>query len=132
MNIVEKAKEIAYAEMELFSNTPKLLFEISYSKAKHICLALNADINVVMVGIYFMDLKLGQSIKENRQSKHVQMSIEAAEVFLSENNIDKDFFDKVINCIAAHHKDIPFTCLEAEICANADCYKFLHPKGFLE
>ena len=31
----------------------------------------------------------------------------------------------------AHHGKIPYTCIEAEICANADCYRFISPKGFL-
>ena len=24
-----------------------------------------------------------------------------------------------------------YICIEAEICANADCYRFLHPRGIL-
>ena len=37
----------------------------------------------------------------------------------------------IINCIESHHGKISFKFLEAEVCTNADCYKFLHPKGFL-
>jgi hypothetical protein len=31
--------------------------------------------------------------------------------------------------VEAHHGTIPYTCIEAEICANADCYRFISPKG---
>jgi len=37
---------------------------------------------------------------------------------------------KILNCIEAHHGEVSFICKEAEICANADAYRFLHPKGF--
>ena len=38
--------------------------------------------------------------------------------------------NQIINCVEAHHGTIPFDSIEAEICANADCYRFIHPKGF--
>jgi hypothetical protein len=33
--------------------------------------------------------------------------------------------------VEAHHGQVPYTCIEAEICANADCYRFISPKGVL-
>ena len=35
----------------------------------------------------------------------------------------------VLNGVAGHHGTIPFECVEAEIVANADCYRFIHPVG---
>jgi hypothetical protein len=76
-----------------------------------------------------MDLKLGQAFKEGRSQDHVQMSVDAVRVFLDRfDDLDTSKKEKIINCVEAHHKDVPFTCIEAEICANADCYRFLHPK----
>jgi hypothetical protein len=38
---------------------------------------------------------------------------------------------KIIACIEQHHGTADYFFLEAEICANADCYRFLHPRGIL-
>ncbi len=75
-----------------------------------------------------MDLKIGQCIKEGKVAEHVQRSSEAAQEFLQPFDIDKDTFDKVISCVESHHGVNNYFCKEAEICANADCYRFLHPR----
>jgi len=62
----------------------------------------------------------------------IGMSREYAKKFLDKNDVNKETKDKILNCVAAHHMAVPFNCIEAEICANADCYKFLHPKGFIQ
>ena len=82
------------------------------------------------MGVYLMDLKHGQAFQENRANEHVSMSSEVSKTFLESHNIDHPSLLKIINCIEAHHREIPFTSLESEICANADCYKFIHPRGF--
>lgn len=78
-----------------------------------------------------MDIKLGQALKEGRIQDHVKMSVDATREFLEQFDLGKKEKDKILNCVEAHHGTVPYTCLEAEICANADCYRFLHPKGFL-
>ena len=55
------------------------------------------------------------------------MAVEFSEELLKNYNINKEDKEKIINCIASHHKDIPFKYLEAEIVANLDCYRFIHP-----
>ena len=57
------------------------------------------------------------------------MSSEFSSKFLKNYDITKNEFDKIINCIEAHHGKKAFDCIEAEIVANADCYRFIHPLG---
>jgi len=59
------------------------------------------------------------------------MSLEAGKTFLNQFDLSEDIKNKILNCIEAHHRGVSFESFEAEICANADCYKFLHPKGVL-
>ncbi len=54
--------------------------------------------------------------------------IDATKIFLEKYPLTKEEQKKIINCVEAHHKGVKFNCVEAEICANADCYRFLHPK----
>ena len=60
---------------------------------------------------------------------HVLMASEFSSKFLKDYDITEEEFNKIINCIEAHHGKIPFKCIEAEIVANADCYRFIHPLG---
>ena len=76
-----------------------------------------------------MDLKLGEAFKNGIQKEHVKMSSEAAKVFLSDYDLDKNEKEILINSVEAHHGSISYNSIEAEICANADCYRFVHPKG---
>jgi len=131
MELIEKSKEYALSEMDKYGSPDSLLFEISLNKALELAEKLNADKNIVEVGACLMDLKLGQALSEDKPAEHVKMSSDATKEFLKQFDINEETKDKIINCVEAHHKQIPFSCIEAEICANSDCYRFVHPKGFL-
>ncbi|MBT4120672.1 MAG: hypothetical protein HOA57_01980 [Candidatus Magasanikbacteria bacterium] len=124
--IIKKARELAYKES---GKTVLPLFELANKKGQELAEMLEVDKNIVMLGTLFMDLKLKQAMKENRLNEHVQMSLEATKDFLLEFDLDEEIKNKIFNCVEAHHGTVPFESLEAEVCANADCYKFLHPEG---
>ena len=130
IDIIEESRKFALWEIEKYGLPHMIHFEISEEKAIELADKLHADKKIVQIGIYLMDLKLGQASHESKVSEHVQMSSKAAQEFLSKFDIDHDSKQKILNCIEAHHGTIPFACIEAEICANADCYRFIHPKGF--
>lgn len=130
MDIIQESRKLAISEIEKFGLPNLVHFEISERKAIELAEKLNADKTIVQIGVHLMDLKIGQSFKENKVSQHVQMSVEATREFLSKFDINEISKQKILNCVEAHHGNIPFKCAEAEICANADCYRFIHPKGF--
>lgn len=127
--IIEKAKMFSDKET---GDAIRPLFVIANNVGQILAEKLNADRNIVMIGTLFMDLKHRQAKEENRLHDHVKMSYDAAKEFLNKYNIDRKTTYKILNCVEAHHRKVLFTCTEAEICANADCYKFLHPKGFFQ
>jgi hypothetical protein len=130
MNIVIEAHKFALSEIEKNGSPSRILFEISENKAIELAKRLNADETLVRVGVALMDIKIGQALKENRVQEHITMGVEESRRFLKRFNLDKKFEEKIINCIEAHHGTAQFSCIEAEICANADCYRFIHPRGF--
>ncbi|HAT74258.1 MAG: hypothetical protein US30_C0012G0055 [Candidatus Moranbacteria bacterium GW2011_GWF2_36_839] len=130
MDIIKESKNYALSEIDRYGSPTLVHFGISEQKAIALAKKLGADEMIVRIGVTLMDLKLGQALKENRLQDHVSMSIDASEIFLKKFNLDKKARNKIINCIEAHHKQVAFNCLEAEICANADCYRFIHPRGF--
>lgn len=107
---------------------PKHL-EISIQKGKMLAEEYNADKELVLIGICLMDIKLSEAMGQNKAIEHVKMSSDFAKEYLNNYDISLEEKEKIINCVEAHHGKAPFTCIESEICANADCYRFIHPVG---
>ncbi len=126
--IIEKTKKLVAKET---SQSVMPLFDLANEVGQILAQKLNANKDIILLGTLLMDLKHKQAREEDRISEHVQMSLNASKKFLEQFDLDEETKKKIYNCIEAHHKDVPFMCIEAEICANADCYKFLHPKGVL-
>ncbi|MBU0636434.1 hypothetical protein KKE06_05400 [Candidatus Micrarchaeota archaeon] len=128
--IIEKAKVFALNEIEQFGLPDKRHFDFSNQKGQEIAEKLGADKDIVLLGTILMDVKLGECFKEGKLQEHVERSVTATKEFLEQFKLSQEQKNNIINCVAAHHAKEPFICKEAEICANADCYRFLHPKGF--
>lgn len=126
--IIEKAEELSRQET---ADAVRPLFEFATEKGQALAEGLNADKDIVMLGTLFMDIKRKQAVAENREADHIKMGVEVARKFFENFDISEENKQKVYNCIEAHHGDVPFSCIESEISTNADCYKFLHPKGML-
>ena len=63
------------------------------------------------------------------QPKHVEMSAEYAAEILKKLKVDKKTTTLLLNCVLAHHGQVPYQSKEAEICANADAYRFVSERG---
>jgi hypothetical protein len=126
--VIEKAKELVKEET---GHAVRQLFHLANEAGQKLAEKLNADKDIVMLGTLLMDVKLKQAMAEDRIQDHVKMSIETAKKFLSQFDLDEETVKKIINCVEAHHGDKPYICKEAEICANADCYKFLPVSNWL-
>lgn len=112
-------------------NTPPspTFFNIAFEKANMLADEYAADKDIITIGLSLMDIKIPEAKKKGNLPEHVAMSSEFSKKFLKDYNITEEEFNKIINCIEAHHAQIPFKCIEAEIVANADCYRFIHPLG---
>ncbi|MFA5967496.1 MAG: hypothetical protein WC805_03260 [Patescibacteria group bacterium] len=128
--IIIKAREYTVSEFEKYGS-PVLLLDLATQVATRLATALEADVDITKMGAYLMDLKLGEAKRDGKRSEHARLSAESGAVFLEQFGLADDVKNKIINCIEAHHGDVPYKSIEAEICANADCYKFLSPRGFL-
>lgn len=130
-DIIRQAKEYALKEIELY-HTPKIEhFNLANQVGQDLAVKLGADQDIVMLGTILMDLKLGECLKKNKVAEHVQMNSEFAGKFLEQFSLPEEVYNKIINCVEAHHGTKSYNSIEAEICANADCYRFLHPRGIL-
>ena len=55
----------------------------------------------------------------------------ADELLSADSDITSQEKENILNCIEQHHGAEKFMSLEAEICCNADCYKFASIKGVI-
>ena len=127
--IIEKAKVWAFEETKKYGTPYTGHLDLSYEVGQRIATKLNADKDIVAIGTYLMDIKLGQAKAEGKIELHTKISAEAVAEFLKQFDLTEKTKETIINCVEAHHATVPFKSLEAEICANADCYRFLHPRG---
>ena len=103
--------------------------DISLEKGKMLAEYYNVDVDLVLIGIIFMDIKLGEAMELSKVSEHVKMGVDFTKKFLKDYDLSAEEKKIIINSIEAHHGEVPFESIEAEICANADCYRFIHPLG---
>jgi hypothetical protein len=131
-DIIQKAEEFAIKEIDKWSLPSKINFNTSNAKGEELAVKLKADIDIVKIGIRLMDIKLGESFKKGKVNEHVDSSVKATKEFLSKFDLDEEIKNKIINCVEGHHDKTKWKCKEAEICANADCYRFLLTKNWLD
>ncbi len=128
--IIAQADALAREEISKFG-VPKLEhFVLANEKGQQLAEELKVNKEIVLLGTILMDLKIGQCLKEGRLSEHVKDSSLAAQEFLKQFNLEEEVLKKIISCIESHHGVNKYYCPEAEICANADCYRFLSAEGF--
>jgi len=127
--VADKAVKYARKEIQEYGAPDLDIFNLSLEKGRQLADRLSASRPLVEICVAMMDLKLGQSQREKRVPEHVQMSADAATEFLSQENVTAEETATIINAVEAHHGGVPFAALEAEIATNADCYRFLHPRG---
>jgi len=125
--VIKKAREFAISEIEKFGTPPALLFEASFKQGQILAKKYGANKDIVALGTILMDVKLGEAKSLGKINEHIKMSADASEEFLKKLNVDKDVIDNMLECINEHHGVKKFSSTEAEVCANADCYRFLRP-----
>jgi hypothetical protein len=128
--IIKQVEALAMKEINEYKIPKTEHFILANEKGQQLAEALGANKDIVMFGTILMDLKIGMCMKEGRLAEHVQESASAAKEFLKNFNLADDDIKKIISCIELHHGTDKYPCLEAEICANADCYRFLSAEGF--
>lgn len=104
-------------------------YEIANEKAEELAKKYGANVELAKCGTALMDLKLGEASKMGAQPKHAEMGAKYAKQILEKLKVDKKTTEILLNCVLAHHGQVPYETIEAEICANADAYRFISERG---
>ncbi|MDR3293394.1 MAG: hypothetical protein LBT20_04740 [Clostridiales bacterium] len=129
--LADNIEYVAKKEIEEFGLPTKRHYDLSLEYGIELAKRLRVDVDVVRAGVALMDIKLGQSAKEGKQPQHVEICKQFTEELLHSFGVQEPLFTQLVNCVEAHHGKVPFASLEAEIVANADCYRFIHPRGVM-
>lgn len=129
--VIDKAEEFALSEIKKYGLPGLPGFNLSNAKGPELANKLGANSDIVQIGTRLMDIKLGEAFSQKRLNEHIKMSVETTRDFLSQFNLEQDIVEKIINCVEGHHGTVKWICKEAEICANADCYRFLQVRNWL-
>ena len=128
-DLVKESREFCLSEIREFNPDIEIFFDFLLKKGNELADYYNADKEIIQIGLYLMDATGPRLAKKNMREKHVEIGVEKTKEILTRYDIDQATKDKIINCVAAHHRDEEFLSIEAEICANIDCYNFIHPRG---
>lgn len=121
--------KFAKAEIQKTGLPQMYNYDIANNKAEELAKNLHANVDIAKCGTALMDIKLGEAVALGQQPKHVAMSAEYTKEILEKLNVDKQQREILINCVLAHHGQIPYQSIEAEIVANADAYRFISEIG---
>lgn len=129
--LLEKANKFNKQEIEKYNPDIWFLHEIAVEAANRLAKEYGADENIVNIAIAMMDSKLHEASALGIPKQHIEMSVAATKDLLSDVNfLTDDVKENIIKCVEEHHGVDKFFSIESEVVANADCYKFVHPKGF--
>jgi len=131
--MLEEGEKLAHAagvynlQAELLAILGRFKFRTSYGQnlivhtleetkiGVHLAHEIGADVNIVRLGCLFHDI--GKVVEGD--GSHVKLGVELLKRF----NIP----DPIVNCVAEHHEDKPFTSIESIIVSTADSISGARP-----
>jgi len=129
--VVENAKKLALTEIKKYGFPSEYNLNTSLNKAVGLAEELKVDVDIVKIGNYLMDVGLGKSFADGKVTNHIELGVRMANDFLEAFDFSEEIKAKIIACVREHHGVKKFSCLESEICANSDCYRFILPRNVL-
>lgn len=124
----------SFNRKEIRKYTPDLeyLYEIALKAGIKLAKEYGADEQIVKIAIAMMDSKLPEASSLGIAKEHIAMSSKATKEMLKDADyLTESEKENIIKCVEEHHGVEKFYSIESEIVANADCYKFVSPKGIL-
>ncbi len=133
---LEELVDISYnynqSELEKNKSEIGILDDLALEQAIILARKYNANETIVKIAMNLMDSKLPEASKEGVVKEHIPRALEVAKYYLDQvTDASDEDKENILACIKEHHGAPKYSSIESEICANADCYKFLSAKGIL-
>ena len=135
MNIEEliiKTDKFNRKEIQKYNPDMEFLHDICLKAGIRLAKEYGADENIVKIALSMMDSKLPEASHLGIPKEHVAMSSAVTKELLKDIDfLSENEKENIIKCVEEHHGVEKYFSIESEVVANADCYKFVHPKGVL-
>jgi len=127
---MEFKKLIKKLREELYSKPApgEVLNNITEEKLKKLASQYDHDSESLWIGSNIADLFIFEAKEIGDIKQHVPMAVKYAKKVIKDNNISKDKAEIILELIKTHHGGEQ-KHIESKLYKNADCFKFLHPKG---
>jgi len=130
--LLEKARKIAYDEATEYRSPAIAHLDLANAQGQRLAKRSGAREDIVLLGTLLMDCMLGRALAANAREKHIDMSAGRTQELISEfPEVTEGEKQNVLSCVREHHGAPKFSTLEAEVCCNADCYRFASVAGIL-
>ncbi|MBU0708716.1 hypothetical protein KJ596_03115 [Patescibacteria group bacterium] len=131
-SLIQKAKGFALSQAEEYGAPSPDNFEYINTVGQQLASQMGATKDIVLLATSLSDCMLGPAFKTGNLSQHISMAVEKAnELILDFPEISNDEKENIIHSLKEHHGTDKFYSLEAEICCNADCYRFASVDGVI-
>lgn len=130
--LIEKTDKFNREEIQKYNPDMEFLHDICLNAGIRLAKEYGANENIVKIALSMMDSKLPEASYLGKPKEHITMSSDVTKELLKDIEfLSEEDKENIIKCVEEHHGVEKYFSIESEVCANADCYKFVHPKGFL-
>ncbi|MBN1331509.1 hypothetical protein JW978_01320 [Candidatus Dojkabacteria bacterium] len=124
-NLIKKLRKELYSK----PSPGKILNDMMDKKLKEFAKQHRHDEEALWIGSYLADMKITEALETGDITKHVPMASKYARQIFKQYSIPEDKQEIILEIIEKHHEPGPYEHIETRLFVNADCFKFLEPKG---
>lgn len=130
--LIVKTDKFNREEIQKYNPDMEFLHDICLNAGIRLAKEYGANEDIVKIALSMMDSKLPEASHLGIPKEHISMSAEVTKELLKDIQFLSEYDkENIVNCVLEHHGVEKYFSIEAEVVANADCYKFIHPKGVL-
>lgn len=123
-DLIKKYKKELYSK----PSPGYILNKITDEKLTQFARKFPHDSEALWLGAYLADLFITEAIAIGDINKHIKMAEEFAFGLMKKNNISETKAEIILEIITTHHGGKQ-KHIESKLYKNADCFKFLDPRG---
>jgi hypothetical protein len=120
--------QLAKSELEAKKAPGPILNQIFEAKLREIAKRYPHNKNALWIGSYLADIMIQDAKEKGDLNQHVPMALSHAEGFITKHGISDQDAEIIREVVATHHGGEQ-KHIESKLFKNADCFKFLNPRG---
>lgn len=130
--LINYADQFNRDELNKYNYDLEPMYDIALKEGRRLAKIYDANEDIVLISLALIDAKLPEAVRLGKPKDHTNMALTTTKEILNEvSDISEEDKINILKCIEEHHGSEKYYSIESEVVANADCYKFLSPKGII-